>query len=242
MADAIYAGDGGAFKVCTKCGEAKQLSCFASHPRGLLGRQAACRDCVSSYSRALYEQNREARVAAAREYRKANPDANRRAVKKYKKNNPDVDKEWRDKNRDKARAFSEAWRKKNLHWHREKRAAELRTPSGKLQNAIRAAVYASVKRGTKAGRSALTLVGYTLAELKAHLERKFLPGMSWANYGEWHIDHIVPLSAHNYETPDDADFKRAWALSNLQPLWAKDNLVKGCKVTQGSHAATRGGV
>ncbi|OKP79784.1 hypothetical protein BTE77_06750 [Ensifer adhaerens] len=56
-----------------------------------------------------------------------------------------------------------------------------------------------------------------------HLEAQFTDGMTWDNYGEWHVDHIIPLAAHNYETTDDIDFKRAWAMSNLQPLWAIDN-------------------
>ena len=64
----------------------------------------------------------------------------------------------------------------------------------------------------------------------AHLEVRFQPGMSWDNYGEWHIDHIVPLAAFNYETPDDLDFGRAWALENLQPLWAKENIRKWCRL------------
>lgn len=65
-----------------------------------------------------------------------------------------------------------------------------------------------------------------------HLERQFLPGMTWENHGRfgWHIDHIIPLSAFNFETPDHIDFKRAWALSNLQPLWWQDNLKKRAKI------------
>jgi 5-methylcytosine-specific restriction endonuclease McrA len=54
--------------------------------------------------------------------------------------------------------------------------------------------------------------------------------MSFDNYGEWHVDHKIPLSAHNYETPDDEDFKRAWALKNLQPMWGPENISKGAKL------------
>lgn len=81
-------------------------------------------------------------------------------------------------------------------------------------------------RGGKHGRRWEGLVGYTLEQLCAHLEKQFLPGMGWHNMGEWHIDHIVPKSGYNYQSTDDPDFKRAWALENLQPLWAEDNLKK----------------
>jgi 5-methylcytosine-specific restriction endonuclease McrA len=74
-----------------------------------------------------------------------------------------------------------------------------------------------------------SLVGYTKEELMAHLERQFLRGMSWDNYGEWHVDHIVPLSSFNFASAADPEFKRAWALSNLRPLWASENIRKNAK-------------
>jgi len=62
-----------------------------------------------------------------------------------------------------------------------------------------------------------------------HLEGLFKPGMSWANHGAWHIDHIRPRSAFTYSSPTDRDFADCWALSNLQPLWAEENLRKAAK-------------
>lgn len=81
-------------------------------------------------------------------------------------------------------------------------------------------------KGGKAGRSWKALVGYTLDDLAAHLERQFLPKMTWANMGRWHIDHILPRSMFTYETAEDEGFKACWALSNLRPLWGRDNLKK----------------
>src|SRR3546814_5744253 len=79
----------------------------------------------------------------------------------------------------------------------------------------------------KNGRSWETLGGYTVADLMAHLERQFLPGMSWDNRGQLHIDHIRPLCSFEFTSPDDPQFREAWALTNLRPLWARDNLRKG---------------
>lgn len=65
----------------------------------------------------------------------------------------------------------------------------------------------------------------------SHLERLFLPGMTWENYGKngWHIDHKMPKNLFSYDTTDDSQFKECWSLSNLQPLWWRDNISKGAK-------------
>lgn len=77
-------------------------------------------------------------------------------------------------------------------------------------------------------------LGYSMEELKKHLESQFEPGMSWDNHGRngWHIDHIIPISAFNFTSTDDLDFKKCWALSNLRPMWAGDNISKHCKLTK----------
>jgi hypothetical protein len=92
----------------------------------------------------------------------------------------------------------------------------------------------AIKRGLregKAGRSWRDLIGYSVEALTDHLERQFLPGMSWENMGDWHIDHRQPLVSFKFGTVDDPEFKAAWALTNLQPLWNVDNWSKGGKRT-----------
>lgn len=76
------------------------------------------------------------------------------------------------------------------------------------------------------------LVEFNASELIEHLEKQFTPGMSWDNYGEWHIDHIIPIAVWNYTSAEDKEFKLCWSLSNLQPLWASDNQSKGKKVRE----------
>ena len=104
-------------------------------------------------------------------------------------------------------------------------------PAFRLKVAVRAAISAKIRRASKSRRGSFPLLGYTVVDLMQHLEAKFQPGMSWENYGRfgWHIDHIRPLASFSYDTPDDPGFKQAWALSNLQPLWAIDNWRKGAK-------------
>lgn len=111
------------------------------------------------------------------------------------------------------------------HWFRERRK---RDPIFALNNNTRNAVYKSL-RGLKRGRKWQELVGYTIDELRVHLEAQFVDGMGWHNIGDWHVDHIRPLSSFRITGPDCPEFRAAWALSNLQPLWAKDNLRKSWK-------------
>lgn len=85
--------------------------------------------------------------------------------------------------------------------------------------------------GSKAGQHWETLVGYTVEQLKRHLERKFNQNMTWENYGiVWQIDHKIPISAFNFEKPEDIDFRRCWSLNNLQPLEVSKNGSKGAKL------------
>ena len=81
-------------------------------------------------------------------------------------------------------------------------------------------IYCALK-DKKAGRSWELFVGYTLADLMHHLQSLFVDGMSWNNYGEWHIDHVKPRCLFSVE-----EVKECWSLSNLQPLWAVDNMSK----------------
>ena len=107
------------------------------------------------------------------------------------------------------------------------------TSKYKLNRRIRNAIRRSIK-GNKNGRRWEDLVGYTLEQLKKHLEKQFYDGMTWEKFfkSEIHIDHKIPIAVHNFEKPEDEDFKRCWALKNLQPLWAQENLSKHAKITK----------
>ena len=84
--------------------------------------------------------------------------------------------------------------------------------------------------GIKESKSWETLVNYSLEDLKLHLEKQFTNGMSWDNYGEWHIDHILPISSFNIQDYNDEYFQKCWSLENLQPMWAVENIKKSNKI------------
>lgn len=102
-------------------------------------------------------------------------------------------------------------------------------PDRRLRNSISAAMSHSVKGSTRGGTSWERLVGYDTATLKRHLERQFARGMSWSNYGRWHIDHIIPVAHFRIRSVKSEAFQACWSLSNLRPLWARDNIAKRAK-------------
>lgn len=99
-------------------------------------------------------------------------------------------------------------------------------PVFKLSYYLRSRLYKAVRNGYKTG-SAVRDLGCTIAELKIYLEGLFQPGMTWENwsYEGWHIDHKRPLASFDLEDP--AQFLQAVHFTNLQPMWAKDNIRKG---------------
>lgn len=106
------------------------------------------------------------------------------------------------------------------------------SPRVRLDRAMSGGIYKSIAAGAKSGQRWESILGYTIEDLMAHLERRFKPGMTWENYGRggWHIDHIIPRAAFNYQSPQDIDFGRCWSLDNLQPLWEAENLSKGARL------------
>jgi hypothetical protein len=97
----------------------------------------------------------------------------------------------------------------------------------KICTILRSRLNKAVKRNQKSG-SAVRDLGCTIDFLKTYLESMFLSGMSWSNHGEWEIDHILPLSSFDRSNPEE--LKKACHYTNLQPLWAKDNLSKSNKI------------
>ena len=140
----------------------------------------------------------------------------RKRVKKYRKDNVDKIKENEKKKRQtpEYRLYMNGYVKKhrNLKPH---------------LYAWRTVLYGSLKRlGTKKEGHTIEILGYSAIELKLHMESKFKEGMSWENWGKWHIDHIKPISKFNKdEKPSVVN-----ALDNLQPLWESENLTKSNKI------------
>ena len=96
-----------------------------------------------------------------------------------------------------------------------------------MAHALRCQIYDVVGPKRLPGRRLEKLLGCTKAELMVHIERQFAPGMGWDNYGEWHVDHKRPLAS--FDLGDPGQLQEAMHFSNLQPLWAAENMAKGAR-------------
>lgn len=142
----------------------------------------------------------------------------------------------RDEKRKKEEAAKQASKKHDAHV-REWRRDESRLSRWKYENDPTYAMYHRMKRWmnkhlteVRPSKKWADLLGYTAAQLRDHIERQFLPGMTWGNKGQWHIDHIIPVSSFNIASADSPEFRVCFGLPNLRPLWAQDNLAKSDKV------------
>lgn len=161
--------------------------------------------------------------------------ANKRYYSKNKENIKSYYIDWANDNRENLRNYHTEWRDDNREhvtkygrdYERKRRAED---PKYRLGQRTRTAVYTCLKEANVAKyRSTFETLGYTLEELMSHLEKQFKDGMTWKNYGEWHVDHKIPMAKFQFTSVDDHEFKLCWDLTNLQPLWATDNLIKGSK-------------
>lgn len=159
-------------------------------------------------------------------------------VKKWQKNNPEKvkakNKRWRRENPGKIRDIQRKYRKDNFvkckQYIQNKFYEDIHF---KLRNYVSHRIRERLKRrlSSKKGKPTFSFLPYTVNDLKLHLEKQFKEGMSWKNYGifGWHIDHIHPDCKFDYKSVKDEEFQKCWALENLQPLWAEENLRKGSK-------------
>lgn len=126
----------------------------------------------------------------------------------------------KNKQRANAKRRSRAGRARNRRYYQEKLS---KRPEHKVTTFMRGCLRRCL--ADKDGARTFEVLGYSATELIEHLGRKFTDGMSWENYGEWHIDHIISISA--FIKIKVFDPKIINALWNLQPLWAEENLIKG---------------
>ena len=159
-------------------------------------------------------------------------------------------KSWQKANREKMRVSCRAWHHRNketenlrtlgfrknnkgyyLQWHKKRLASD---PLYRLKVNLRARFVGAFNYQSQGKRerqsNAIKLLGCSIEELKNYLEKKFIAGMTWDNHSlkGWHIDHIRPLSSFDLTEPRQVAL--ACHYSNLQPLWAKDNIRKGKKL------------
>jgi len=193
-------------KICSKCKTEKDPSEFYNDKSRKDGLAPQCKDCYKE-NRALYiANNRDTLLATKKAY--------------YSRNRDDIqlkNKARVDANRDARNAYLREYRKvrreEDILWSFKDRIRCL------LRNAF-------INKGFKKNSRSEYILGCSFDEFYAHIESQFTDGMGWENRTMWHIDHIIPLASAKTEE----DVIRLNHHSNLQPLWAIDNLKKGSKI------------
>lgn len=210
-------------KNCTKCGVKKDDNCFYIN-------KLWCKSCCKQYKL----DNKE----TIKEYKKQFNANNKEAIKEYKKQYRLDHKEIIKENRRNYNLQNRGMINKYQRTKYENNSAF------KLRQIISSSIRKILKINgmSKGGSSFIQSIGYTIQELRDHLEKQFEPWMTWHNHGKydvktwddvdsntwtWQIDHIVPHSTFNYTSMKDQTFKDCWRLSNLRPLSAKQNIKEG---------------
>ena len=180
-----------------------------------------CKICQSSFEDTTKSHNKKfcgslecKKIQTRIHNSKVDKEKRKQQLASFRHQNPDYLKRWREANRERDREINREYIKTRYHSDAIYRLAHiLRTRLFKCAKGM--------------GISAPKALGCSIEELQKHLETKFLPGMSWENYGlhGWHIDHIIPLDSA--DSPEQVE--RLCHFTNLQPLWAIDNWKKGNK-------------
>lgn len=244
---------------CKMCGHDKAEKEFATYKVGKYGpyRRTTCKRCLVKRNRkwrhcndewvrqrnnTYRQKNRERINARKRDVLANDPIKNAERCRQYRATHLDKMKaaararylatKTNHEQYTKLREYHRQYRKANWHRILAKKNAEKRayreTATGHISSTMSNYIYQAIRQD-KAGRHWESLVGYTLSDLMFRLEFQFQRGMTWENYGEWHIDHIRPIASFHYTSPQDEEFQQCWSLANLRPLWAKDNIAKGAK-------------
>ena len=172
---------------------------------------------IREYQKKWHQENKEKLKENAKKYYQENKEQIKETAKKWHQENKEQRKEykkkWRQENKGQIREYLKNRRKTNPLF---KLSCNLRQ---RTSNAFRSKGYS---KNTKTQK----MLGVDWEVCKAHIERQFTKGMNWDNYGEWHVDHIIPLASATTEKR----LKELCHYTNLQPLWASDNLSKSDKI------------
>jgi len=184
------------------------------------------------------EEHRAKEKIRATKYRQNNAENEKNRGRRYRLQNRELvnlkRRLWCSKNKDKVAAYNKAEnRKKYKYKNREYSAKSYKKKKSNPQfivvNRLRARLYAALKPNrSRKTASTLSLCGCTPHELMAHLQSQFKEGMHWNNYGKWHIDHIRPCASFDLTDPEQQ--RQCFHYTNLQPLWARENIQKGARL------------
>jgi hypothetical protein len=240
-------------KICKKCKILQTVDQFYLRSATSDKRRATCISCLKQYSEEnkksikerqnlYYKNNRSYILTKVKNY----SDNNKEKIKVYNQTDFRKEKQRMQRRTDKSRQQQKIWCKNNRAKLNARQNKKRKTnPTCRLHHIISNTINRSIKRtGNKKSSSFTKHILYTIAELKLHIEKQFESWMNWDNHGKyttdtwddndpttwtWQLDHIIPRSELPYTSMEDDNFKKCWALENLRPLSAKQNLLDGTR-------------
>ena len=217
-------------KICKQCNIEKPMGDFHNLKNSKDGKKPKCKVCVNEIQKKININNRDKILERKKKYRES--EKGKLVIKEYRKKyylkNKIIENErsnqWNKTNKELIKKYkneySKLYRKNN---------PELHAWRGILHNYLR-------RVGKEKESHTIDLLNYSALDLKQHIESLFTDGMSWENYGEWHIDHIKPVTSFSNETPPNI----VNHLSNLQPLWATTRVINGISYVGNLNKGTKG--
>ena len=207
-------------KICIKCDIEKEINSdnFPKDKKCSDGYRNVCKECCNSRNRELFKIG------------SLSVDKKKERMRQYmkkKRKDPEFNKSERKKERERRKTDPEYRKKINNRVSKRKKERMKTDPVYRFKVKIRKRIRSILKdRGYTKKSKTHEILGISYEEFNLHMERQFVKGMTWDNYGEWHIDHIIPLATAICED----DVIRLNHYTNLQPLWAEDNIRKGSKI------------
>jgi hypothetical protein len=204
-------------KKCIKCQKIRLVKFFNKRKTSKDGLRNSCKSCEAKKCKEYYFSNKEAII----EWKKKN----QTKIQKYQQ---DYYPKYREKNKEKIIKYKKQYQTKN----RDKINAKINKKykediNYRIKHNLRTRLNLAIKNNSKHS-STIILLGCSIKKFKEHIEKQFTHNMSWNNYGQWHLDHIKPCASFDLSKKEEQ--KICFHYSNFQPLWAKDNLIKGRKV------------
>ena len=193
-------------KVCFRCGKNKILSEFGKDKSRKNNHYPICKQCMEEYDKNSYLKNREKILKQQKIHYQEHKEEIKKRTKKYQ------------------RKYKQKLKNQQTKYKRERRRTD---PIFKLIDNTRRRINIGLKSNTKSV-STMSLIGCDFEYLAYHLQCQFKKSMTWDNYGDWHVDHIIPCSS--FDLSKKKEQRKCFNYTNLQPLWAKENWSKSSKI------------
>ena len=223
-------------KMCTLCKKDIDISLFRKSNNTKDGLQERCKPCKKEIEKGYRNKNKKKIAESNKMFYYSKLEENRirsniNAKKSYIKNKEKY-KEKYILNKVIYNKRSIKYRKNNIekvriYTNKYVKRRKIESPAFKIKYLLRTRMLSAITRGYKK-KSTVELLGCEYDYLKSFLENKFREGMSWANHGEWEIDHIKPCAS--FDLMQEVEQKKCFNYTNLQPLWKADNRKKRDKI------------